>query len=154
MKLTHVLTEAKAMEEGMQLAWEMVLELQFLKVIHGWFFTPCLVRPLFYQASLTFISGSLLQDQRFRYCKFSFVPRYGNKATHFLAQYARNLSKFSSWIEKTSSKLSQATCYIYSVFQLQYASSTKGVSMHLANRSEPPSKSKTASQKEEMEKIY
>ena len=29
---------------------------------------------------------------------------------------------------------------------------TKGVSMHLANRSEPPSKSKTTSQKEEMEK--
>ncbi|KAL4615701.1 hypothetical protein ACB092_07G145300 [Castanea dentata] len=37
---------------------------------------------------------------------------------------------------------------------VQYASSTKGVSMHLANRSETPSKSKTASQKEEMEKIY
>ena len=41
----------------------------------------------------------------------------------------------------------------FKTFQ-QYASSTKGVSMHLASKSEPPSKSKTASQKEEMEKIY
>ena len=35
-----------------------------------------------------------------------------------------------------------------------YASSTKEVSMHLANNTEPPSKSETESQKEEMEKIY
>ena len=49
------------------------------------------------------ISRSLLQAKRFSECecKFSFVPREGNRVVHGLAKYARNLLESSSRIEET-----------------------------------------------------
>ena len=92
MNITHVLTEAKVMEEGIG-RW--VLELQFSKVIHRRLFTPFLLRPLPYQASLPLFQG-LCYMLWGLVIQISFVPWDGNKVVHGLVQYARNLSKFSS----------------------------------------------------------
>ncbi|KAK7830754.1 udp-glucuronate 4-epimerase 4 [Quercus suber] len=91
-------TKTKAMEEGLQFALD-----------HGVNATICegdsmvvfnsLTGSIFPPASISnLISGSLLHAARFDVCKFSVVPRNGNRVAHGLGQYAKNLSDSCTWI--------------------------------------------------------
>ena len=85
-------TEAKAMEEGLHFASNLgvcatICEGDSTVVYNS--LTGSINPP----ASIcNLINGSLLQATRFGECKFSVVPRSGNKVAHGLAQYAKNLS--------------------------------------------------------------
>ena len=46
------------------------------------------------------IDGSLQGLRSFRQVQVVYVPRLGNKAAHGLAQYARNIYNFFTWIEE------------------------------------------------------
>ena len=94
-------TEAKIMEEGMQFAWDMGIRSAIFEGDLEVAFHSLLGSATPPTSISNIISGSLLQAQRFSDCKFSLVPWDGNKAAQGLAQYARNLSKFSFWIEET-----------------------------------------------------
>uniref|UniRef100_A0A7N2MAB1 Reverse transcriptase zinc-binding domain-containing protein n=1 Tax=Quercus lobata TaxID=97700 RepID=A0A7N2MAB1_QUELO len=53
------------------------------------------------------ITGSLLQAARIGECKFSVMPRSGNRAAYGLAQFAKNLSDSCTWIGDTPPFLEQ-----------------------------------------------
>ncbi|KAF8399913.1 hypothetical protein HHK36_015783 [Tetracentron sinense] len=52
------------------------------------------------------VVGAVTEDVKvlmchFKECTFSFVKRDGNKVTHSLAQYARNVTDFTGWLEES-----------------------------------------------------
>ena len=93
--------EAKAMEESIIFTRDMGLqevifecnsELVFW-VLNGTS-TPLL-------AISNIISACLIRLQDFRAVQFSHVRCQGNRPTHILAQFAKNLDSFVTWIEET-----------------------------------------------------
>nr|XP_023884938.1 uncharacterized protein LOC111997115 [Quercus suber] len=90
--------EAKAMEEGLPFALDhgvnaAICEGDSMVVFNS------LTGSIFPSASISnLISGSLLHAARFDVCKFSVVPRNGNRVAHGLAQYAKNLFDSCTWI--------------------------------------------------------
>lgn len=92
--------EAKAMEEAILFAKdtgfpEVPSKSDSLTVIHS--LNGVIVPPA---NIVNIISGSLHLLGSFRQVQFAYVHRSDNKAVHGLAQYARNIYDFVSWIEE------------------------------------------------------
>ena len=51
------------------------------------------------------VSGILLQIQNFRYADFSHIKRLGNMPALVLAQHAKHVKDFVTWLEETPSLL-------------------------------------------------
>ena len=100
-------TEAKAMEEGLQFAWDQgvnaaIFERDSMVVYNS--LTGSIIPP---SSICNLIIGSLLQAAQFGKCKFFVVLRSGNRVAHGLAQYAKNLSDSCTWIGDMSPFLEQ-----------------------------------------------
>ena len=89
--------EAKAMEAAIQFA----IDIGVREVI---FETDSL---LLYNAAASSIenvvSGILFQIQNFRSADFSHIKRLGNMLAHVLAQHAKHVEDFQTWLEETPS---------------------------------------------------
>lgn len=91
-------TEAKAMEVGLRFASEQgvsaaIFEGDSTVVFNS--LTGSISPP---SCICNLISGSLLLASRFGECKFSVVPRCGNRVADGLAHFAKNLSGSCTWL--------------------------------------------------------
>ena len=93
--------EAKAMEEGIDFAWDVgIQDVDFetdSDILHG-AFTSSITPPA---TILNIISSCLIRLQDFRFVQLTHVRRQGNKPAHILAHYAKKLETFVIWIEDT-----------------------------------------------------
>ena len=68
----------------------------------------------------TIIEGIHQKLQDFRQVQFSHVKRQGNRPAHILAQYAKNIVSYVTWIEQNSSIVEFALAHdilVLSLFQ-------------------------------------
>ena len=98
-------TEAKAMEEGLQFAWDQgvsaaIFERDSMVVYNS--LTGSIIPP---SNICNLIIGPYFKQHSL--AKFSVVLRSGNRVAHGLAQYAKNLSDSCTWIGDMSPFLEQ-----------------------------------------------
>ena len=96
-------TEAKAMEEAVEFAWNMgirdcVFESDAQIVTNAML---CLTDAPSSIANI--VAGAVSHLHNFRSVQFCHVPRTGNKVAHTLAQFARGVSPLHAWVEETPS---------------------------------------------------
>nr|XP_023887713.1 uncharacterized protein LOC111999833 [Quercus suber] len=99
--------EAKAMEEGIDFAWDVglrdvVFETDF-ELLHR-SLTGSITPPATIQ---NIVNSCIMRLQDFRAVQLTHIRRNGNKPAHLLSQHAKGLETFATWIENIESALTQ-----------------------------------------------
>ena len=100
--------EAKSMEIAIQFAWEMGFRDVYFKtdsstlknILKGLSEAPASIE--------TIMDNILAQLGNFRFVSFSHVKRDGNRPTHILAQFAKQVGDFVVWLEETPNLIEDA----------------------------------------------
>nr|XP_023906305.1 uncharacterized protein LOC112018028 [Quercus suber] len=109
--------EAKAMEEGIIFACYVGLQEVTFECDSELLFQALTGKATPSATISNVIAACLCRLQDFRATQFSHVRRQGNRPTHILAQYAKNLDSFVTWIEENPTIIENSTAQDVFLFQ-------------------------------------
>ena len=109
--------EAKAMEEGIIFACDVGLQEVTFECDLELLFQALTGKATPSATISNIVAACLCRLQDFRAAQFSHVCRQGNRPAHILAQYAKNLESFVTWIEENPTIIENATAQDVFLFQ-------------------------------------
>ena len=109
--------EAKAMEEGIIFACDVGLQEVTFECDLELLFQALTGKATPSATISNVVAACLCRLQDFRPAQFSHVCCQGNRPAHILAQYAKNLESFVTWIEENSTIIENAIAQDVFLFQ-------------------------------------
>ena len=100
--------EAKALEEAVDFAWDVNIKDAHFEC-DSKMIVDVVLGVSYPQASIyNIIVGIFQKVQAFRSSQFSHVKQTGNRPAHILAQHAKNIDNYVTWIEENSAFVESA----------------------------------------------